>query len=197
MPVKFDAAVLDADFAIKIGKIESRNVIEAVLVDLVEVLYIHKYVYDNEVLNPPNVKKQLDKLISCGRAFVVGQSFLSTRGEGKELVYQQTRDLLKANHAVEGNRRKNWGEIVSLAFARTEGVKIVLSDERDLQSVADDLLNIGDEQDIKVIRIRDFIEIMKGEGYERKLCRSIWLISIGKDETLEHRKEVFDREIWT
>ncbi len=122
MPVKLDAAVLDADFAIKVGRMESKKIIEEVIPVFIEALYIHKYVYDNEILTPPNVKLQLENLISQRKAFIVDQEFLAAKGHNKELIYQQTRDFLKANHGDSTSPRKNWGEIVSLAFAKAEGI---------------------------------------------------------------------------
>ncbi len=53
MPSKCDVAILDADFAIKVGRFKNVNIIEEIIPRFVEVLYIHKYVYDNEILTPP------------------------------------------------------------------------------------------------------------------------------------------------
>jgi len=84
---------------------------------------------------------------------------------------------------------------VSLAFAKTDGVTVFLSDESDLQDIIDEHLNLEDANDIRVVKIKDFIEWMKAAGSQRKLCRIIWLVS-GEVENLKQRKEQFDGEIW-
>lgn len=198
MSIIVEAAMLDTDFAIKVGRIDTKKIIEEIIPQFVGMLYIHKYIYDNEILTPPSVKQQLDSLIAQKRALVVDQEHVAVKGFDKELIYQQTRDLLKTNHGDEEKPRRNWGEIVSLAFAKTERITVFLSDEAGLQTVVDDYLNIGDPQaDIRIVRVKDFIIWMKDSGhFGRKLCRMIWLISKEPEETLQHRKEVFDNEIW-
>lgn len=68
MTQKIQAAIIDADFAFKIGKYESQDLIVEILPKLVDRLYVHKHVYDNEILTPKRVKDQLDKLIYKGNS---------------------------------------------------------------------------------------------------------------------------------
>jgi len=44
MPLKCKIALLDADFAIKLGRVESQNIIEDIIPEFVELLYIHRHV---------------------------------------------------------------------------------------------------------------------------------------------------------
>ena len=198
MSVKYDVAIIDTDFALKIGQMKDERIIETVIPTFCNKLYIHKYVYENEILTPPIVKEQIDFLHKQGNAIVVDQTFLSNLKGNYELIYEQTRDLLKENLGDDTNYRKNWGEIVSLAFAKAIGIKAFLSDEKGLQGIVDDHLNIGDENDILVIRIQDFVLWMKDNGFDRKSCKQLWIISSeSKDDVdLANRKKVFDCEMW-
>jgi hypothetical protein len=45
---KVKAALIDADFAIKIGRFQNQKIIEDIVPLLVKSLYIHKHAYDNE-----------------------------------------------------------------------------------------------------------------------------------------------------
>jgi hypothetical protein len=195
MPLKCKIALLDADFAIKLGRVESQNIIEDIIPEFVELLYIHRHVNEKEILTPAAVKKQVDSLVRQKRAIIVDRQFISAQDGSKELIYDQVISLLKTKFWDSKKPRKNWGEIVSLAFAKTDGVTVFLSDESDLQDIIDEHLNLEDANDIRVVKIKDFIEWMKAAGSQRKLCRIIWLVS-GEVENLKQRKEQFDGEIW-
>ncbi|GAA3328669.1 hypothetical protein GCM10020331_073580 [Ectobacillus funiculus] len=56
-------AILDADFAIKLGRLKKYKVIEEILPQYVGTLLIHEYVYHHEVLTPKEAKEQIDALI--------------------------------------------------------------------------------------------------------------------------------------
>lgn len=56
-------AILDADFAIKVGRIKKYNILEDILPNYIGKLLIHEYVYENEVLSPREAKNQIDALI--------------------------------------------------------------------------------------------------------------------------------------
>ncbi|MEN6326738.1 MAG: hypothetical protein ABFD18_11110 [Syntrophomonas sp.] len=72
---------------------------------------------------------------------------------------------------------KNWGEIVSIAFAKAVGINYFLSDESGLQEIIDEHINLDMEgtDDIRVIRVEDFFEWMKDAGVERKVIKLAWL----------------------
>ena len=124
---------MDADFAIKIGRFENQKIIEDVIPLLVKKVYIHKHVYDNEILIPQLVKKQINTLVAGNRAFIVDREFIQQMDPEKLVIYDATIALLKDNPGGSVEKQKNWGEIVSLAFAKAMSITIFLSDESDLQ----------------------------------------------------------------
>ena len=74
------AAILDADFAIKLGRLKKYKIIEDILPVYVEKLLIHEYVYENEVLTPKEAKEQIDTLIINGRAEIVNEYTIARLG---------------------------------------------------------------------------------------------------------------------
>ncbi len=48
--LKVEAVIIDADFAIKIGRIDKFRLIEQVLPLLADLIFIHRHVYENEIL---------------------------------------------------------------------------------------------------------------------------------------------------
>ena len=90
---------------------------------------------------------------------------------------------------------KNWGEILSLSYAKAIGIPYILSDESKLQEVINLVLNLGDDEvsnpdDIKVLRISDFIMLMKSSGnFPRKFAKATWVAS-------GLPKHTFDTHLW-
>ena len=131
---KWDRVIIDADFAIKMNKITDVNAIQDYIPLFVGMLYIHEHVYENEILVPKRTRDQVDVLIEQGRAEII--SVLSFEGDpfGK-MVYEETINLLKSADPKTVEEGKNWGETVSIAFAKAKGINYFLSDERNLLDV--------------------------------------------------------------
>lgn len=132
---KWDKAMLDTDFAIKMNHLNEIDAIVEYLSALVGKIYIHEYVYENEILTPRRIKEQIDHLVTEHKAEIVGIDYFND--DYSKLVYEDTKTLLKnadPNTIVEG---KNWGEILSVAFAKATAMRYILSDERNLQEFLD------------------------------------------------------------
>jgi hypothetical protein len=185
-----NSAIIDADFALKIGKTQQIKAIQDIVPKLIGLLFVHEHVYNNEILFPASVKGEIDKLICQGRAQVVSRQNVADAGMTNLFVYDETVNLLESviNETMPG--KKNWGEIVSIAYARAMGVSFFLSDETALQGILDEHVNSDDDpNNIHIIRILDFIYWMKKADIERKISLVVWVAS-GKP------KEYFQNEIW-
>jgi hypothetical protein len=186
-----DRAIMDADFALKMGNAKLINAIQEVIPKVVGQLFVHEHVYNNEILFPASVKSELDRLIEQGRAQIVNRQNVAGEGQSHLFVYDETVSLLEKviDESLPG--KKNWGEIVSIAYARAVGIPIFLSDESALQEVVDNHINTGNNApgDISIIRISDFIGWMRKAQLDRKSAMIVWLAS-GKP------KEYFRRELW-
>ncbi|WP_298830127.1 hypothetical protein [uncultured Planococcus sp.] len=198
MTIKWESALLDADFTFKMGKLDQEKIIVTHVGALIEKIYIHRHIYEKEILTPQSVRNQIDELLENGKAEIVDLSTLPTQVE--KVLYQDMITLLKETDPSTRENGKNWGETVSLAYAKANNIPYFLSDESTLQSIADEYLNSGNEQDIKVIRVKDFILALKEAGYKRKECKKIWLVATfdpsRKIESREQAKKAFDEEIW-
>lgn len=196
--IKWERALLDADFSLKLGRLEGSNAIEEYIGVLVGKLYVHRHIYEAEILTPRSVKMQIDRLISRGKAEIVDLSTLSTSLE--KVLYQENVKLLKNADPLTKEKGKNWGETVSLAYAKTSSIPYFLSDEKSLQSLADEYLNTNSENRITVIRLKDFIFALKEAGFKRKECQLLWLVAnfdpVRKEESRKWAKKVFNEEIW-
>ncbi|WP_186579791.1 hypothetical protein [Aquibacillus kalidii] len=186
--------MLDTDFAIKLEKIQKINAIEQYIPKLVGKLSIHQYIYDNEILTPKRIKEQLNNLISQNKAVIVNTVFLKD-DPIKTKIYRDTINHIENVDQETRINGKNWGETVTLAYAFTQGISVVLSDETDLQAMIDNELNSGDENDIKVIRLRDFILGMKQLELSRKDAYQIWCLS-HKKGLLDWAKRTFQEDLW-
>ncbi|MDR7000090.1 hypothetical protein [Neobacillus niacini] len=177
-------AILDADFAIKLGRIEKYKVIEKLLPVYIEKLLIHEYVYYNEILTPRNAKEQIDKLIESGHAEIVNGDTISKLGPLSLILYEDTIEKLRK----EKNTRENgshWGEIVSIAFAQTAKIPYFLSDESDQQA----FINHNFSTPIQVVRIENLVQIIKQTGGKRKDALLIWTLA-------GYSKERFNGDLW-
>lgn len=147
---------------------------------------------------PKRTKDQIDKLIETERAVIVDAESLRHDAH-KLLIYQQTIQHLERVDPETTANGKNWGETVSVAFAFASGIPFILSDERELQELLNDELNMGTDKDITVIRLRNFIEAMKEKGLSRKEAYAIWCFAHqdGRDKTkMERAKNDFQKDIW-
>lgn len=196
--IKWEHALLDADFSFKLGKLTSIDAIEEYVGALVGKIYIHRHIYEREILTPRSVKQQIDSLIAKGKAEIVDLSTLPT--EFEKSLYHETVTLLKQADPKTKELGKNWGETVSLAYAKVSGIPYFLTDETSAQPLADEYLNTNDQQSIKIIRLKDFLLALKEAGYKRSDCKLIWMIANfdpeKKEESRAWAKRVFSEELW-
>lgn len=169
----------------------------------VDILFVHEHVYNNEILFPSTVKVQIDALIDSGLAVVVSRSYVTAQKPEVLIIYDEIQHLLDQNITDSAAGHKNWGEILSLAFAKSMGVNYFLSDESYMQEIVDEYLNgdMGDIDNIQVIRVADFLSRLKEIGVERKTVKTVWLIyenengNKSKNE-IKRFKKWFDNEFW-
>jgi len=187
--------MLDADMCFKLGGYEREDVLGLILPSMADRAFIHEYVWEQEILQPAIVRDRLNRLIDSGFISIARKSDL----QGLDaIVYEGTVNLLAAAMVGQSNPRKNFGEVVTLAMAHTIGVPILLSDERNLQTIVDVKLNTGSESDIKIIRLRDVVEWIKNHpscGIDRKTAKKIWCGSCDR-KWFERYKEEFDTILW-
>jgi hypothetical protein len=177
-------AILDADFAIKVGRIKKYNILEDILPNYIGKLLIHEYVYENEVLSPRGAKNQIDALIQKSRAEIVNEETIAKMGKLALTIYENTIEKLRRvkNTRENGN---HWGEIVSIAFAQTVNIPHFLSDETGQQS----FINENFSSPIQVVRIEDLVRTIKETGGKRKDALLIWTIA-------GYGKERFNDDLW-
>ncbi|UZH06065.1 hypothetical protein [Heyndrickxia coagulans] len=66
----WDKAILDTDFALKLERVQKINALEKYLPFLIGHTYVHRYVYENEILIPKRTKVQINHLIEKGKASI-------------------------------------------------------------------------------------------------------------------------------
>lgn len=194
MALKVEAAIIDASFALDIGELEKSRIIEEFIPQFIGILYVHRYVYDNEILFPASVKIQINQLIAQGRAVIVDQDYIRNNKPECEVIYQQTQQLLLDNLQDTKAGQKNWGEVVSLAFAKAMGITIFLCSERRLQEVVDEYLNLDEDEGVTggkicITGVKDFVGWMKEANAPRKTAKLVWLKG-------KFSKEEFDQQFW-
>lgn len=193
----WEEAIMDTDFAFKLEKVKQFNAIETYIPQLVNTLYIHRYVYENEILVPLRTKEQINKLIDQKRAVIVEAETLKLEDPLLAKIYQQTIYHLETVEEETKQYGKNWGEIVSIAYARAKGIPFIFSDESKLQELLDNEVNSEKEDDLLVIRLRDFILAMKEKGLKRKEAYIIWCAAHQENKgQLEWAKKIFKEELW-
>ncbi|MBP3592890.1 MAG: hypothetical protein J6J44_00030 [Lachnospiraceae bacterium] len=186
--MKRKEVIVDADFCIKIGSSSKYRYLEKLLPELAEVVYIHKTVYE-EILYPSCVREQIDSLKKQGIMVLMDENELLPL---EKRIYDSTYQILSKAMADPRNRRKNRGEIASLAMAKTKEIPYFATDEMDLQNIVDSLLNSGIGKRICCIRIEAVIKEMKDgeiDSFKRKEAKVLWVLA-GK------RKEDFDNTVW-
>jgi hypothetical protein len=187
--LKYEKVILDTDICIKIGNYEKVKFLEILIPKIVKKAYMHKYVYENELLTPKNAKVQIDNLIKCGTIEILDEDKLDKL---EKLIYNQTKNILKKYMIGTKEEGKNWGEVVSLSMAKTLNISYFVSDEKEIQPIINTHLNSGNEYDITVIRIENIINCIKENpecGINRKTAKAIWR-SCGKSNS------DFDSYIW-
>lgn len=204
MKLKIDKAIIDADFALKLGRLQKYRILEVYLPECIELLYIHEHVYMNEILIPPIVKGQIDKLVENGQAQIVNRSLIAAENPDGLDIYDETQELLRHNIKDTVVGHKNWGEIVSIAFCKAMEINYFLSDESKLQEIIDEHINLDMEgtESIRVIRVTDFFGWMREAGVERKVIKVAWgFYESEKDNT--NRQDIvnfrswFDNDFWS
>ncbi|MFL0251149.1 hypothetical protein ACJDT4_12000 [Clostridium neuense] len=187
--MKIKKLIIDADICIKIGWIKNISLIEMLIPAITEKAYMHRYVYEDEILTPKNAKMQINNLINVGIIEILDEECL---GVLDRKIYEDTKDILKWAMIGTKEKGKNWGEVLSLSMAKVFGIPYFMSDERELQGIIDSYLSTGSNEDIKVIRVKDLIVWIKDNpecGLNRKLAKVLW-IGTGKN------KKEFDDFIW-
>lgn len=187
--MKVGKIIIDADISIKIGWIENIPLIEMLIPVITEKAYMHRYVYEDEILTPKNAKKQIDNLINLGIIEILDEESLEVLDRK---IYEDTKNILKWAMIGTKEKGKNWGEVLSLSMAKVLGIPYFMSDERELQGIIDRYLSTGSNDDIKVIRVKDLIIWIKNNpecGLNRKMAKVLW-VGTGKN------KKEFDDFIW-
>lgn len=181
-----DKIMVDADLCIKLGGSNKYRYLYDILPLVADKIYMHTYACE-EVMMPPSAVSQLRNLISDGKVELVNESGLGSR---ERAVYDAAVRNLEQVMTDPRRPNKNKGEVCSLAYAKTKGIPVFATDEKNLQPIIDQQLNTGID-DITCIRIADIIDkAHRGEiRIPRKVCKGLWVVA-GK------RKEIFDNDIW-
>lgn len=187
--MKVAKIIIDADICIKIGWIKNIPLIEMLIPAIAEKAYIHRYVYENEILIPKNAKTQIDNLVNLGFVEILDEESLEVLDRK---IYEDTKNILKWAMIGTKEKKKNWGEVLSLSMAKVLSIPYFMSDERELQGIIDRYLSTGSNDDIKVMRVKDLIVWIKDNpkcGINRKIAKVLW-VGVGKN------KKEFDDFIW-
>ncbi len=56
MSLKAEMAIIDTSFALDLGELEKYRILEEYIPRFIGMLYVHRYVYENEILFPEKVK---------------------------------------------------------------------------------------------------------------------------------------------
>lgn len=194
---QFDTVILDADICLKLGRYDGIQVLEKVIPLVSKKAYIHKYIYNEEILVPAKVKKQLDRLIEKGQLVKIDEDDLDVVGK---MIYNSNVQILckamKGTEELVNSEHK--GEIVSLAMAKVLDIPIFMSDEKDLQPIIDMKLNTGIGSKIHVFRLQHLIEWMKDNPHcevSRKDARKIWCGAYDRNK-IDSYKDKFNQELW-
>lgn len=191
--MKYKKIILDADICIKLGQFtnEKLKFLQELIPLIAEKAYIHKYVYDEEILTPNVVKNQIDNLIGDNIVEILSEEDLSIQEKDN---YDSICNTLKPYMINPQKPRKNLGELKTISMAKVKSIPYFVSDEGNLQGIIDTHVNIGLEEDIKVLRVKDLLLWIKENnipGIKRKTAKAIWTVAIGKDKI-----DYFNNEIW-
>lgn len=186
-PLHYQQIIVDADLCNKLGDSNTYPYLCILLPLIADKIFIHQIVYD-EILQSKSTKEQIERLITDRCMFIVDELSLSP---SEMQVYTATYCLLESRMMDPRFPRKNRGEVCSLAYAKTKSIPIFATDEKNLQTIIDSVLNAG-MQKITCLRIEDIVKQIKEGQFctlGRKDAKLIWAIS-GK------KTEVFNSVIW-
>lgn len=138
--MKYEKIILDTDICLKIGNYENVKFIEMIIPIIAEKAYMHRYVYEDELLTPKNVKVQIDNLIKDNVIEILDEDKLDILNKK---IYEETKDKLKKYMIGTKEKGKNWGEVVSLSMAKILNIPYFASDEANIQPIIDKHLNTG------------------------------------------------------
>jgi len=158
----------------KLGRYQRENILGLILPSMTEKAFIHKYVWEHEILQPAIIRERLQELMDLKVVLILNESDLTGIDR---FVYEETVRLLSEVMIGHSNPRKNLGEVLTLAMAYTKGIPILLSDERKLQVIVDAKLNKGSDSDIRIIRLQQVVQWVKDHpecGVDRKTAKKIW-----------------------
>lgn len=196
--MKFSEIIVDADMCIKLGGFQSTPVLEIMIPQLTDKAYIHKYVYEDEILTPKSARIQIENLIRKGIVEIVQEEQLTPLERN---IFDATVQVLENVMIGVKKEGKNWGELLSLSIAKTKEIPIFMSDERDLQELIDIHLNTGSSSDIKVFRLKNLIEWIKVNpecNVKRSFAKALWsTVNVKNKSDIQKRKKIFDKELWT
>lgn len=188
---KFDSIILDADIYYKLVQFEEIKAFTNVVSNLSDNVYIHEYVYSEEILTK---KQQLEELISIGKLKVLHpKDILDKIGTS---VYEDTLKILCEQYigiSTPPKRHDHLGEVYSLALAKAMGISIFLSDEGGLKPIIKRLLNTG-INDINIYRLKNVIYWIKFNpecGITRQGAKKIFCGTCSK-ENIKNRKKCFE-----
>ena len=116
--MNLSSVIVDADFCIKIGSSSKYRYLEKLLPEIAKAVYIHKTVYE-EILYPLCAREQIETLRAQGTLSLLDEKELLPI---EKKIYDGTYQLLSKIMADPRNRRKNRGEMASLAMAKTKGI---------------------------------------------------------------------------
>lgn len=187
--MKYDKIILDTDICIKIGNYEKVKFLEMIIPKIAQKTYMHRYVYENELLTPKNAKDQIDNLIRENIIEILDEEKLNVIDK---FIYDDTKNTLKEYMIGTKEEGENWGEVVSLSMAKTLSIPYFVSDESKLQPIINKHLNVGTEYDISVVRVEQIAKWIKENrdcDIGRKTAKALWR-SCGKDI------REFDEVIW-
>lgn len=194
---QFDTIILDADICLKLGGYDGIQVLEKIIPLVSKKAYIHKYVYNEELLIPAKVKKQLKKLIEKEQLVKIDEDDLEAV---ERMMYESNVQILckamKGTEQLVDSEHK--GEIISLAMAKVLDIPIFMSDEKDLQPIIDLKLNTGIGSKINVFRLQHVITWIKNNPnceVTRKDARKIWCGAYDKKK-IDFYKDRFNQELW-
>lgn len=192
-----EKVILDADICFKLGRYSKIQVLHQILPHISNDVYIHEYVLQTELKTKENGRDQLEQLIALNQLTVLREQDLS---KDQKQMYDGIISLLC--QVMKGTSpykdKKHWGEIFTLAIAKTLQIPIFMTDEMNLQPIIDSKLNTGISDNIHVFRLLDLIFWIKEHpecGINRKEAKFIWCGSYDKND-LAYYKKKFEDEIW-
>lgn len=151
---------IDTDIIIKVGNFPERKMLSEVLLSFGYELYIHEYIFHEEVIFKDSAMVQLQEMLSNGKLIIMSESDLS-KDELNEYnaALQLLADELEVN--LHSKRSRDAGEVKSMAMAYAKGFEYFISDDRKAKVAANRYLQNLDGSYLKTIQMRDVIVQIK------------------------------------